>query len=203
MSRAAFRFGATGAYEAIDYSPDGSQLAVGGTSLPIQVEGEARPFLGHKERRATITLLNAESGLVLSQAQPYTSMFPQEWLQRLSWSPGGDYLGFSAGKGYVGGVLNVKDMKTIQSQFSGGQMWAILEGFWVNEQLYRPCFVLDYVDGDTSLVFDVKDPKARRLTPQPDWFSVTHIEGSQDVIVRHRNGIARVTPSTMETHWER
>jgi hypothetical protein len=83
---------------------------VGGTSALIQEKGRLH---GYEDREATITILDAESTAILSQARPHTrGLVAKEWLQRLSWSPGGEHIGFSAGKGYVGGVLRVKDMKT-------------------------------------------------------------------------------------------
>ena len=82
-------------------------------------------------------------------------------------------------------------------------MWSILDGFWVSERLYRPCFVLDYQKGDRSLVFDVQAPVARTMTPQPDWRGASQLTGTEDVIVWHLEGFARVTPSTMKVQWER
>lgn len=192
-----------GAYSTIDYSPDGTRLAVGGTSTTIAIEGEERWFHRHTDRRATLSILDAKSGVVIAQTQPDAGIFPKEWLQRVIWSPSGDHLGFSAGKGYIGGILRVQDMKTLRSEFSGGQMWAILEGFWVSDQLYRPCFVMDYQPGHRSLLFNVEDPSARTMTPQPDWRGVTELKGTEDVIVRHMEGLARVTPSTMTVVWSR
>ncbi|MEM8711080.1 MAG: hypothetical protein AAGG01_09015 [Planctomycetota bacterium] len=192
-----------GACCTIDYSPDGKQLALGGTCSQIRVEGEA-PRLNQKwDGRATVTIVDTASAAILRRVQPETGVFPRMWLQRVSWSPKGDYLGFSAGKGYVGGVLRVGDMKTLWNQFSGAQMWAILGGFWVSEDRYRPCFPLDYHEGDASFVFDVKDAGARIMTPQRRWLGVTPLRDASDVIARHIAGIARVNPKTMEVVWAR
>ncbi|QDV10136.1 hypothetical protein Poly30_56980 [Planctomycetes bacterium Poly30] len=77
----------------------------------IVVEGEEHWFTRHTGKRATLSILDATSGEVLARTQPaHAGIFPKEWLQRVRWSPTGDYLGFSAGKGYIGGILRVKDM---------------------------------------------------------------------------------------------
>ncbi|QDV09656.1 hypothetical protein Poly30_52140 [Planctomycetes bacterium Poly30] len=190
-----------GAHGTIAYSPDGSQIAVGGTSKQIDLD-EDRPWRRPGGGRlATITILDASSCEIRSRTQP--DGWPHQWLQRISWSPTGEHLGFSAGKGYSGGTVRAADMKTIHTFFAGGQMWAILEGFWVNERFYRPYLFMDYRPGDRSLVLDIKDPAARTMTPQKDWRGVTRLTGTEDVIVRHAEGIARVTPSTMKVQWER
>jgi WD40 repeat protein len=173
------RLDLAGAYDAVEFSPDGARLAVGGQDhlwLVDTLSGEVT-----RERRA-------------GDLDPWQI---HDWVLRLRWSPDGRHLGAVVGKGLNPAIVDGHDLSTVWAGgLLGGRMWSIFDVAWT------PGGQLVTGFGDVRAI-DPGTGKARTLVTGAEWRQWVPLPGTGDVLLLAGGALHRIDPDTGALRWVR
>ncbi|MEM6675720.1 MAG: hypothetical protein AAF726_22915 [Planctomycetota bacterium] len=189
-----------GAYGDIEFDPDGRRLAVGGTANRIgDGEGET-PLRTSMEGGATLRVVDGKNGDLIFAANVVSvgaGIGLESWVHRLAWSPDGQHIGMSLGKGHNPGVVSAKDGKRVlRALCAAGQMWSTFGVGWASERLFHPGWAMQQL-------VPIDDPE--NPIPIGECWSANCVplDGTTDVILFHDEGLARFDPVARRVVWQR
>jgi len=166
-----------GAHDAVEFSPDGARVAVGG--------------------RDHVWLLDAETGAVLHERSA-TGLDPfgvAVWILRLRWSPDGKRLGVVVGKGLYPAILDGQDLSTVWAGgLFGARMWSIFDVTWT------PAGELVTGFGAVCAV-NPATGELRKLIDKAEWRRWVPLPGSSEVLLLAGDTLRRFDPATGESRW--
>ena len=184
-----------GAMDTIAFDPDGMTIAVGGTGEVSADQG--LKWSGHRDF-PWLWLLNAQSGDIQlsTHVKGIDRYFESKtYLSDVTWSPDGNMIGVSLGKGHAVGVLSAGDGSVIWTgDHQGGRMNEIFDTGWTDGGILLTGW------GSTRLV-NPRKPKDPVRLERIARATLLDLAGTDDILVLYGWKIARLNPITGELHW--
>ncbi|MEM6672104.1 MAG: WD40 repeat domain-containing protein [Planctomycetota bacterium] len=170
----------SGAYDSVEFSPDGASLAVGGRDFALWILDCASGDVA-KTRR-------------IVEADP---MQLHGFVQRVRWSPDGQHIGVVVAKGLIPAILDAETLETIVAPgLLGGRMWYVFDVAWT------PLGCLLTGSGEVR-AYDPSTSKFTRLCEGAEWQELVTIDDSREFVLVAGGVARRFDLMGTEVRWKR
>lgn len=184
-----------GAWDTIQFSPNGELLAVGGTGKLGKGEG---PGYGGDHNFPWLWLLHSESGHIhLSKGIFGIDRYFEAkiYLSHVSWSPDGTMIGVSLGKGHAVGAISSKDGSVVWTgNGQGGRMHEVFNTAWTDTGILNTGW------GSSRLV-DPRNPGNPVRIERVARARMLNLADTDDIILLYGWHMARMNPRTGKMRW--
>ncbi len=171
-----------GAYDAIDFSPDGSRLAVGGS--------EFRVWILDGKSGATKTHVKAEGVGLPGMA---------DFIIRLRWSPDSRWLGAVVGTGLWPAIFDARTLATVwPGGLCGGRGGEMFDVVWTpGGRMLTGFFSVFAVDPRTE------QSRTQTILDRVEHNGLIELKGSDEVLLLAGGAVRRIDLTTAKESWKR
>ncbi|MEM9382244.1 MAG: WD40 repeat domain-containing protein [Planctomycetota bacterium] len=167
-----------GAYDCVEFSPDGSTLAVGGS--------ECRAWL-----------LDAKMGAVKQSDTIDLQVVFGRYTQRLRWSPDGRRIAVVMAKVLHAGVLSASDLTVAwRSGLLGGRMWSVFDVTWTPLGSLVTGF-------QGTWIVDPATDRRTTLDGDQEWQDLVSVGDSEEFVLVAGGVARRFNAEGTEVRWKR